>query len=161
MADPRLLLPMVLLLAAGCSDRVEGELRFASGDDAVRVFAPADCASAEPLGFFGVDLWDDRARRFGRLVGHDLGPALIVFEPEPATTVETFRVGPDDCRVFDGQMIRTRTNAITTPEMEGSIEVDCDAPSGHRVEGSLHFERCTDFAAPDENDCDDDDWDDD
>ena len=134
---------VALVLASGCSDPVSGELEIGWRDGAVETFAPCDCASGEPLEFFGVDLWDDDDR-FLRIVHFPIdGPALLY--SEPGADIESFRIHPEDCRDFEGELERTDTETNGVWEMRGSMTLDCTSPTGDDLVGHLEFRGCADF----------------
>ena len=142
---------VAVVLAAGCSDPISGELEIELHDGRMVEFAPCDCASGEPLEFFGVDLWD-HDDRFLRAVHFPIdGPALLYFEPGQST--ETFRIHPEDCRHFSGELERTDTETNGVWEMRGEFDLDCTAPSGEELRGRIEFGGCADF----DNDYSDDD----
>lgn len=139
----RLCLLSVLVSLTGCKDSVDGELLVTRVDGSVFAFEPNDCASGEPLEFFGVDMWDgsDNVLRFMHFP--EDGPVLV-FMPDDAPDA-SFDVVPDACREFGGELKRTNSQTNGVWEMRGDITLDCDAPSGERVEGWLEFEDCADL----------------
>ena len=139
----RLALVSVLFGLVGCKDTVDGELLVTRADGSSFTFEPNDCASGEPLEFFGVDLWDDDDRFLRFMHYPDEGPVLVL--TPPGTTVPELEVVPDSCREFSGELKRTNTQTNGVWEMRGDITLDCDGPSGERIEGWLEFDDCADI----------------
>jgi hypothetical protein len=141
---------VVLLGTVGCSEHVRGELYVGPPEGTGRMFAPSECNSGAETGFFGVDLWDDDDH-LARFVSFDGDPALVVFERYGA--FEAFRIRPSDCELFEGAMNRQTQRGSDATRVEGHLTLNCTAPSGDIIEGSLTFERCGDPS--DDDECDD------
>lgn len=137
----------------GCADPVNGELYIEQEHGRALVFAPNDCADGEPLGYFGVEMKDDRGRilEFFR-DGEE--PALVYF----SRGGDAFELGPAQCEHFEGSITRKYNRVTNNGRVHGDLSIECTMLDGRRVEGSLSFEKCDQYDEDEEHDCDDDDW---
>lgn len=133
------LLIVVVAAAAACSADVEGSLHVET-TTVTRSFAPTECASGEPLEFFGVDLWDDGDRMLRIVHEPAAGPYLAYFESQSSEAEVV--VLPEDCERFDGELKRTDVEINGVWAMRGSLGIDCRTPDGDVLRGEVQFEDC-------------------
>ncbi len=127
----------LLLLVPACADQHYGNLELRRDGAVVRTFEPCTCASGDPA-FFGVDMTDEghAQLRYSHFDAEHV-PGIMFFAPDSAS--ETFVLGPDECRRFDGELREQGRSADT---MKGSVELDCTLDSGLQIVGNLRFEDC-------------------
>ncbi|MEM9459056.1 MAG: hypothetical protein AAGF11_33065 [Myxococcota bacterium] len=139
----------MLLGSGACGTPVEGELRIETHEGRTIQYSPRQCADGDHFGYFGVELRDedDRILEFFR-DGDD--PQLAFYAPGDAA----FELGPDDCEQLAGELHRDSVVGSDSGTVRGHLEVDCEAPNGSKIQGSVSFEQC---GAPEvDKDCDDD-----
>lgn len=128
---------VAMLVLGGCLETAGGELRIESSRGERLVFSPSVCIDGDEFGFFGVELRDGDAA-FGQFVGGERGPAFLFF----ARGWEAFRVTPEDCVRYDGEIERHAEEVTDWSRVHGEVTLNCETPRGQRLEGTLHFERC-------------------
>lgn len=152
--------PLLAALGSGaCGLHVEGALYIDTGSYRTIEYVPRDCADGDHFGFFGVQLRDDEGRildffRKGRAPG-------VAFYTPHGVGGEAFELGPADCEVLAGSLTRQHNRTTGVGRVEGDLDLDCEAPNGWTLQGTLAFERCADLESDeDEEDVQDDDDDD-
>lgn len=149
MKGVRFSLLLALFGSGACGTPVQGELFIETHEGRTIEYAPRECADGNHLGYFGVELRDDDDRILEFFRNGD-EPGLAFYAPGDAA----FELGPLDCEQLAGELHRESPVNIESGTVRGNLEVDCEAPNGWKIRGSLSFEQCD---APDsEEDCDDD-----
>lgn len=126
----------------GCGAQIGGELIVAHDRGSEEVFDPVECASGEPLLFFGVDLWGEGDQRLRFLHEPADGPAVILFARGSDVVLATYT--PRDCDVFDGELERTDEQINDIWALEGFLRLECAPDDAPAVWGEISFERCAD-----------------
>jgi hypothetical protein len=142
---------LVLLGSSACGAEVHGRLFIDTGSVRTLEYAPERCADGDAFGYFGVRLRDDEDRllEFFRNGGE---AGLAFYAPGSAA----FELAPADCTHLRGDLVRQHNETTDAGEVEGSLELDCEAPNGWTLHGRLTFEGCTtDDEDEDEDECDD------
>lgn len=138
----RLMLVLAILGSGACGDSpLEGELHIDAGNGRMFEYSPAECFNGDYRGYFGVELRDgaDRILEFYR---DGERPRAAFYSPADAA----FELGPDDCERLTGELHRGDV-------VWGDVQIDCEAPNGWTLWGSLSFGKC---GLPEEKECDDD-----
>ncbi len=135
----RVIVGLFVVLASCSNPGLGGELEVQSGAETPRVIAPKQCASGEPLLFFGVDMWTDAGWDVRFLHDPIEGPAVLVDSPGEDAWV----IHPEHCEHFRGELRRRDPGEDeTVGVMYGHLELRCALEGDTTVEGSLHFDRC-------------------
>ena len=118
---------LVLLGSSACGQEVHGQLFIDTGSTRTFEYAPEHCADGDAFGYFGVRLRDDEDRllelfRNGGEVG------LAFYAPGSAA----FELAPADCTGLRADLLRHHNETTDTSDVEGSLELDCEAPNGWR-----------------------------
>jgi hypothetical protein len=105
--------------------------------------APTSCAAGEHQVFLGVDLVDEGAGIVTRLVVDPAtGPVVRVFKAaSPFDATVLFH--RTECRVFHFSLDSTGWRIDHIDELEVSLELDCQLPSGDSIVGTARDRGCS------------------
>jgi hypothetical protein len=130
--------------ASAASDKAEplGTFTLAGPTLGAHTLSPRRCASGERQYFLGFDLADEREGVVARLVVDPAtGPVVRVFNAAaPFDSTVVFHRG--DCRVFHFSVDSTGWRINRIDQLNVSLEVDCELPSGDRIAGKAQDSGC-------------------
>lgn len=119
-----------------------GSLTIAGPTFGQRELVPTACSSGEPQFFLGFDLQDKSAGMVTRLVVDPAtGPIVRVFAASaPFNKATLFRDA--DCRVFHFSLDTTGWRINRVQQLDISLDLDCQLPSGDRIVGKASDRGC-------------------
>jgi hypothetical protein len=107
-----------------------------------RTLLPHGCSTGQRELFLGFDLRDEKAGTVVRLVVDPAnGPVVRVFEAAaPFDKAVLFR--RSECRVFQFSVDSTGWRINRIDQLQISLELDCELPSGDRIAGKARDPGC-------------------
>lgn len=125
--------------AVGVSPSIQGEVLVRGSRVGELTLRPEACLSGDRGNFRGVDLVAPPLVL--RLAAEPIdGLAVAVIDTESGERRGVFRRA--DCEVLRGDVQRTGWLINQVQDVSGFVEVDCRAPSGEEIEGSITFTHC-------------------
>ncbi|MBX3128475.1 MAG: hypothetical protein KF718_17270 [Polyangiaceae bacterium] len=133
-------LPLVIMVGVGGlvfalfpKTRLSGQLELGGPADAV-TFAPNDCDSGQPTGYFGVELRGEQAPGIRVRVVQDpvRGPAVVVHNGGSQQSLTAA-----DCELLEVRVRPTNTTVNDVRVLEGSLDARCSS-----LRGRVDFEGC-------------------
>lgn len=102
-------------------------------------YHPFYCYDGDYYGYFGIELRDCEDRSLGFFRDGDQPKVTFHY---PGFTA--FELGRADCEQLEGELHRESGRHSGYGKVRGFLEVDCVAPNGQIVRGSISFENCGD-----------------
>ncbi len=103
------------------------------------IYHPSYCYDGDYYDYFGVEFRDCEDRSLGFF--RDGDQPKVTFHYPGFTAFELVRA---DCEQLEGELHRESRGGYESGKVRGHLEIDCVAPNGQRVQGSLSFENCGD-----------------